>query len=461
MTSRHRAIERIEETIGSRRLVWFGTRGTDAQPLLQIEQFDGVFGLIAPLEVPSWADGREAYLELITRRRVDLNEYSVDADTSPAARELHRRIRDAFRPGTIAVAYRPTAFLAAAYYPRVEYATYLGGFHGAQAAYEHKPWVETELNARGVRTIPWKYFSDDDMAVMSEWMDGRACVVRANYSDGGIGLTLVAADRDRPLAIPHHPGGFLAVAPLLEPNVPLNVSACVFSNGDVTVRHPSVQLIGVPVCTNRRFGYCGNDFAAVARLLGERGSHELEDIARRTGAWLREQGYVGTFGVDALLYEGRVCLTEINPRFQGSSAAAASVASRIGFSDVYLDHLSAVLGVAAPEQISLWEQACEQAKSGYALSQTVCYNIGEPRRLRPNAVIPDLRYGDIKATPNEGIVVDREAMLFKIFATGSITSDGFHIEPWIASDIKSLTEQLYECAVTPPMVDAALQPGEV
>src|SRR6185503_13324889 len=156
-----------------------------------------------------------------------------DADDSQAVRDLHRRLRNAFTPDTVVMAYRPTAFLAAAYYPRVEHTRYLGVFHGSQAAYEHKPWVETELRARGVATIPWRYFSDDDRAVMIEWMEGRACVLRANYSDGGIGLTLACGDDDD-LAIPHHAGGFLAVAPLLEPNVPLNVSACVFRNGEVT-----------------------------------------------------------------------------------------------------------------------------------------------------------------------------------------------------------------------------------
>ncbi|MEA2326955.1 MAG: hypothetical protein QOE68_1914 [Thermoanaerobaculia bacterium] len=453
---RRSVIDRIEDAIGHRRLVWFGTRGTDAQPLLQIRQFDGVFGLIAPLGVPSWSEDREAYLELLSGTRVDLNAYSIDADTSTHVRELHRRLRKTFAPGTLVIAYRPTAFLASAYYPRVEYTTYLGSFHGAQAAYEHKPWVETELSARGIATIPWKYFSEDDRTVMLEWMGGRACVLRANYSDGGVGLTLVGAGEELPATIPHYGGGFLAVAPLLDPNIPLNVSACVFRSGEVTVRHPSVQLIGISACTNRRFGYCGNDFGIAADVLGESGASELETLVRHSGKWLREQGYVGAFGVDALLYGGRICLTEINPRFQGSSSAAASVAARIGLSDIYLDHLCAVLGLPAPEQIPLWDQAVEQARTHFRLSQAVCYNVAAAKRMKADTIVPDVAYGEIKAMPDAGIVVQREAMLFKIFATESITATGFDIAPWIAADIQSLTSQLYDCAerVVPALSEA-------
>lgn len=444
--SRKEAIDAIRQTIGNRRLLWVGTRGTDAQPLLQIDQFSGVFGLIAPLGVPSWPDGSEAYLEQLSGERVDLNAYSIDEDDSRHVRELARRLRTAMVPETLVVAYRPTAFLAAAYYPRMEHATYLGMFHGHQAAFEHKPWVESELNACGVATIPWRYFSSNDRSVMLEWMEGRSCVLRANYSDGGIGLTLARAGGDPASCIPKHTGGFLAVAPMLEPSVPLNASGCVFSDGTVTVRHPSIQLIGIPSCTIRRFGYCGNDFAAVSEILGKDGIDQFEAIGQRTGRWLHNHGYLGAFGIDALLYGGEICLTEINPRFQGSSAAAASLAMDLEMSDIYLDHLSAFLGLRAPDRLSLHDQVLEQARPGHRLSQVVCYNTGLARRMRDGAVIPDLNYCDIKGAPDHGIVVPTNAMLFKLFVHDAVTSTGSEIPEWIAKDIDHLADNLYEPA---------------
>ena len=84
----------------------------------------------------------------------------------------------------------------------------------------------------------------------------------------------------------------------------MNVDGCIFRDGTIHIRHPSLQLIGIPSCTNRSFGYCGNDFAfAVANVLGEKGLSELETITQHTGEWLYTQGYIGAFGVDAMLYD--------------------------------------------------------------------------------------------------------------------------------------------------------------
>jgi hypothetical protein len=441
---RRAALNAIMRAIADRRLLWVGTRGTDAQPLLQIEQFRGVFGLIAPLGVPSWDPKDEEYLERLTGERIDLDGYRIDEDDSTNIRKLHGLLKEAMKPQTIVAAYRPTAFLTAAYYPRMEHTTYLGMFHGLQGAFEHKPWVETELRAHGVPTIQWQYFTPGDREVMRERMGGQDCVVRANYSDGGIGLVLSRAGDDREAHIPQYSGGFLAFAPMLEPSVPLNVGGCVFRDGTVTVRHPSLQLIGVPVCTARRFGYCGNDFAAVADVLGRDTLDRFEAITRRAGKWLFKHGYLGAFGLDALLCGDDVCLTEVNPRFQGSSAAAASIASRLDLPDIYLDHLSATLGLKAPKQLPLHEQAREQAAAGQRLSQVVCYNTDGPRRRRADAVVPDLDYGDIKGTPEVRVLVHPNAMLFKVFVDDQVTTTGSELPSWLVADIGRITSQLYE-----------------
>jgi hypothetical protein len=443
--SRQGTIQAIEQEIGHRHLIWVGTRGTDAQPLLCIDQFCGVFCLISPLGVPSWATENEVYLENISRHRVDLNIYAIDDDKSVHLQQLHRNLRDALMPGTLIAAYRPTAFLAAAYYPRINNCSYLGMFHGSQAAYEHKPWVETELAEFGINIIPWRYFCDDDRLVMLEWMEGKSCVLRSNYSDGGAGLTLVRADQKiEDIVIPKHHEIFFAVAPLLEPTIPLNVSGCVFPDGTVTVRHPSIQLIGIPECTNRSFGYCGNDFSSVRDILEKNTIHQLESLVQRTGQWLYIKGYRGAFGVDVLIDNGdTIYLTEINPRFQGSSAVAALSAAESGLEDIYLDHLSAFLDIP-PQTVSLWEQICEQANQQDHKGQIICYNTGNPKQLYPDSCAPDLDYGDIKGIPGQGITVDNEAMLFKILVAEKISQTGFDLPQHIAFDIPQLIAALYQ-----------------
>ncbi len=443
--SRQTVIQAIEQEIGHKRLIWVGTRGTDAQPLLQIDQFCGVYGLLAPLGVPSWPADHEVYLENISGFRVDLNLYSIDDDRSEYARRLHKSLRNMLMPGTFIAAYRPSAFLAAAYYPRADNCTYLGLFHGSQAAYEHKPWVETELSEFGINIIPWRYFCDDDHTVMLEWIEGNSCVLRANYSDGGAGLTLIRADQDiNELVIPRHQDSFFAVAPLIEPSIPLNVSGCVFPDSTVTIRHPSIQLIGIPACTSRSFGYCGNDFSSVKEILDRKEVEELEKMVLRTGKWLYMRGYRGAFGVDVLFSNGTLYLTEINPRFQGSSAIAALSAAEIGMEDIYLDHLSAYLGIAAPPRISLWEQVCAQTNLQGHQGQIISYNTGTPKILSPDCCVPDLDYGEIKGIPAPGITVGSEAMLFKILIDGRITRTGFDIPQEIAADIPRLIGSFYQ-----------------
>ena len=46
---RKQFIKQVEARLDRRKLVWFGTRGTDSQALLQISQFSEVFSLVAPL----------------------------------------------------------------------------------------------------------------------------------------------------------------------------------------------------------------------------------------------------------------------------------------------------------------------------------------------------------------------------------------------------------------------------
>lgn len=442
---RAKAIADIERAIGRRRLVWFGTRCIDALPLLSIPQFAGAYGLIAPLDVPSFVPDGPVCLEQLTGQRVDLNAYGIDDDRSPEALRLLRTLVDALEPGTVVTTYRPTAFLASAYYPRLaDDVEYLGLFHAVQAAFEHKPWVETELS-HTVRAIPWSYYADIDLGVLDETMGGQPCVIRANYSDGGIGLRLVPADKMPRDFVPEHTGGFIGAARYLVPNFPMNVSGCVFPDGRVTARAPSIQLIGVDTCTTRQFGYCGNDFAAPWTSVGPDGLQELDTMVRSVGTWLHSQGYRGAFGIDALFYEGHMWLTEINPRFQGSSAAGAKIAAAAGLSDLYLDHLASFLGLGpADDDIGLVALSELQASPEFAHSQVVCYNTGPACGRKPDSLVPDLPWGEIRGAPDMGVEVVTEAMLYKLLVPGSVTSDGFSILDSLKGDIRKMTTALFE-----------------
>ncbi len=421
-------IRKLHAQLGNKKLVWFGTRGEDAQALLDLPQFSEVFSLIAPFGSVSM--NVDACLEQLTGKRVDLDTYNLDEDKSPEARELRRRLFLSLGEPAVVVPYRPLAFLSSVQYPRAEYVEYLGLFHERQAPFEHKPWVESELKRQGLRVVPWRYYTDDDRLRVEEQVDALGpVVIRSNRSDGGAGLS-VARTRDevasawRPQA-----DGFLAAAPLLTPHVPLNISACVFADGRVSLHPPSLQLLGVPVCTNRTFGYCGNDFAAV-RDLDARHLDELQALVVAVGRWLAARGFLGAFGVDAMLHDGRVLLAEVNPRFQGSSALSAWIDGELDRPDIFLCHIAAFLGLSASSNESLRDLVRTQPP----VAQIICHNRaqGPVRRV---AELPAEAGRGVRCNlvPGPDVLISPEAALFRVFAPGPVTTDGFSLEAgWAA-----------------------------
>ena len=75
MHRRARFLE-IRRRLNGRRLVWFGTRGSDAQPLLEFPEFSGVFSQTAPLDAISTS--QEVCLETLTRCAPDARAHTAD-----------------------------------------------------------------------------------------------------------------------------------------------------------------------------------------------------------------------------------------------------------------------------------------------------------------------------------------------------------------------------------------------
>jgi hypothetical protein len=426
--NRNERIRGIEAAIGRRKLVWFGTRGADASPLLDIAQFSDCFSLIAPLASLAL---RETCLETLTNQRVDLDSYTIDLDQSAAATQLHAEMLRCLSQPSVVALYRPSAFFASVHFPRIQTVEYLGLFHERQAAFEHKPWVETELQASGVRVIPWRYFPDEDQERVLEALEGEPLVLRTTRSDGGAGLRIVRQADELLSHWPAHSDRFVAAAPYFSPSIPLNVGGCVFRDGSVSLHGPSLQLIGVPELTDLALGYCGNDFAAI-RDLDDRSLDDLEEIVLGAGAWLARNGYVGAFGVDALIYEGQVYLSEVNARFQGSSAMSADIDRSLERPDIYLNHVAAFLGQAAPAAVPLRELA----RQAPALSHLIVHNRGsQPLQMRPDAMIAWSGTSDGKfcwhseLVPSPNVAIYPGAALFRVVREGQATRDGFSLLP--------------------------------
>jgi len=233
--NRRQRIAQIERRLGKRKLIWYGTRGTDAQVLLDLPQFSECFSLIAPLGALSL--DVEVCLETMKGLRVDLDAYRIATDPSPEALDFQRRLLDSLGEPAVVTTYRSDPTFTSMYYPRSDRVEYLGLFHERQAPFEHKPWVETELKTWDVPTIPRRYLRQDDTDLLEELLEQGPLVARSTRSDGGEGLTLIRDAQEAETKLPHYPDQFFSVAPYLAPNIPLNVNAVVFQDETVSI-HP-------------------------------------------------------------------------------------------------------------------------------------------------------------------------------------------------------------------------------
>jgi hypothetical protein len=422
-------LREVSAELGHRRLVWAGIRGDDAEPLADLPQFEGAYTIINAYSRRLSVDG-QAYEDL-TGVRVDLETWDIDDHLgAPETARFRRAMLQALSVPSALLPYRPSSFLSAIYFARRDRCRNLGLFGGHQAAFEHKPWVETSLSDRGVRTIPWTYVADEEQLRTDDMLKRGPLILRRSRTSGGEGIVQVANAEELRHQWPRASEAFVGVAPYLSDGVPVNVGATAWHDG-VTVHYPSVQLIGIPDCVTRRFGYCGNDYGRV-KDLDRAILDEIETATVTIGDWLRSFGYRGTFGVDFLVHDGVPLFTEVNPRFQGSTHASCKLAIEAGESCLMLEHLAASMGMSAPPRRPLAELAAEAP----ALAHFVVHWTGdEAERLDPSPLIRlamtagrSIR-AEVQTRP--ALFTERGAAVARIVCRESVTWTGFELtEPW-------------------------------
>ncbi len=354
-------LERVSAELDGRQLVWFGTRGDDIEGLGDLPELAAAFSIVSAYEKRPSIE--TLALEQLTGERVDLDVYELDEDDRhpEALAELRRRLWHALHRPSVVVTYRPSAFIASVTFPRRDRCRYLGLFKDHQRAFDFKPWVETAVEEMGIPIVPWRYVVDADQLLSIPFLESGPLIVRPSRTTGGVGFSRLE-EAEALAALLDELVSPVAVAPFIEDGVPVNVGAVVWRDG-VTLHPASVQLIGIPCLTQRPFGYCGNDFGAVAWLDSAKFA-AMEDAVTRIGRWMGARGYRGAFGVDFLVTEeGPPLFTEVNPRFQGSTHASCQISVERGESCLMLEHLAALLGMRAPSTVSLMDQ-CPRGGGG-------------------------------------------------------------------------------------------------
>lgn len=421
------AVTAIRKVLDGRRLIWFGIRGEDGEALLQLEELSASFSIIAPMRSGSLHHELNVSLEGLRRWRPDLDCFDIDldADDDGMVGEFRRLMLRAVSERCVVMTYRPSGLVSALAFSMGQSMTLAGLFKDRQSAFEHKPWVERSLDALGVIGLGWHYVADEHRGRAKRLLGSGPQILRASRTSGGVGIAHVATETELDESWPQQADAFVAVAPFLDPATPLNFSGCVFADGSVRLHPPSLQLIGVPSCTSRRFGYCGNDFAAVASL-GADVLDQVQALGEVVGQWLHSERYLGAFGVDVLIHEGRVLFTEINARFQGSSALSAEIAGKLDVPDLFLDHLAATLGTAPTGRgLTIGEWASHQPD----VSQIVVHNTTEqPLQKSAGARLVERQQGLRLSQQAPDFPIDPGAALCRVSMLRQVTFDGFSID---------------------------------
>ena len=446
--NRQLLVRAVRAALGGRQLVWFGTRAEDATSLSDIPEFEWSFALQG--ESRSQLSRGSVSLENITGRRVDLDSYDIDDHLlSPEVAEFRTALlRVLSRPSAV-IPYRPTTFLSSIGFSRSDRCQILGMFRGHQMAFEHKPWMETSIAATGIPRIEWRYVADSDQFKASSMLSDGPVMLRQSRSTGGVGLVKIESPSELPVRWSYLEEAFLSVAPFVDGGIPVNIGAVVWDDG-VTLHPGSVQLIGIPGCTERPFGFCGNDFARFAEL----GSEIIIAVERSTRAVadvLRFLGFRGAFGVDYLVKDAVPLFMEVNPRFQGSTHLSCRIARDVDESCLLLDHLAALLGLAAPAPIALTD-VCSW---GGRLAQVVVHSTHtEPVRVDPRPFLDRLHQEegllDIDLVTSPALVTEPSGVMLRTTMAGPVTSDGFALDgSWGEVMVGSLGMCLSELEIEP------------
>lgn len=411
----------ISQRLGDRRLIWFGIRGEDAAPLLAVPQFTAAFSVTAALRAGKLEES--IALEDLTRHRVDLDVYDIDLDRRPEVDRLRSALLCAVARPSAVVSYRPSELLSSATFAARHTCRHLGLFKDRQVAFEHKPWVETELSDQGILTIPWAYVPTERRRRLPLGPGRPPLVLRPSRTSGGVGIFVVRTADEVEQAWQDDTSHLMGVAPYLKDALPLNVNGCVWADGEVTLHPLSVQLIGIAELTSRPFGYCGNDFAAI-RDLNADVLTAVDETSRAIGRWLGQMGYRGAFGVDYLLDGDVLHFAEVNPRMQGSTRLSSALAARTGHVDVVLDHLSAFLGLPPAETLSLADWVAELPPAAQVIKHVDGVRLVDALDL---SKVPGSDRARVSLLPRPGVRLEPGAVEYCLELDRRVTSSGFDL----------------------------------
>jgi len=389
-----------------------------------LPQLSGVFSIISEYEGASEVETLS--LESLTGVRADLDVFDIDDNSFPEATATYREAVERSIDGASAlVTYRSSDLVSSVCFSKKDSCTYLGMFNAHQAAFEHKPWVETSLAKLGVATLNWEYVDLHDAQKLRALLDGGPLMARRSRTTGGVGFSRIDTLVDA-LSWEGEGSSYTSVA-RYSSGSPVNIGGVVWDDG-VSVHPASLQLIGVACLTERAFGYCGNDFGAMS-MFEAKTLDDLKHYMNIIGTWLHSNGYRGAFGADFLVEDGRATFLEVNPRFQGSTRASCQLSGERGEAGIIMEHLGALLGMACPGSASLRDYV----GSGPLAQFVVHAPFDWLRAEQVASLMTDVRTagGRVDTALTGVVLADRGAAVARVVVRDVISTSGFELgETW-------------------------------
>jgi len=136
--------------------------------------------------------------------------------------------------------------------------------------------------------------------------------------------------------------------------IPITVTGVVLPDGVLLVGSACTQLTGVELLTPAELGSCGNEWS---HPLPEDAALEARRMAAAIGRTVATRGFLGTFGIDAVLGPNGPVLIEINPRWTASLSFQVQLQLRAGVPSLANGHLlafGAKAAAALPELLDVW-----------------------------------------------------------------------------------------------------------
>jgi glutathione synthase/RimK-type ligase-like ATP-grasp enzyme len=233
--------------------------------------------------------------------------------------------------------------------------------------------------------------------------------------------------------------------------VPMNANAVIW-DGEVILSPPSFQVIGPSECSNHSEAYCGNDYAAAAKL-DFQVKTRISSMFLTLGKHLSNTGYKGIFGIDFILTDNEVVAIEINPRFQGSTQLMTLGQIQAGIDPIVRFHVLSCLGIIRKERLE--RNYLElSSNSSIGFSSIILHNLstsestvgkmirsgiyrlerGRLIYLRTAINILDLKADDefliTAGVPLVGTRVWPNVLVCKILFRITVTHDGYNLLPY-------------------------------